>query len=202
MQYRSNDVLIEFLSDRFFGQSEVRVNGQTVSEIRKMGKTIHDFKVTEAGREVAYRITRYLDASLGPVVDIIRAGKPVLIAEPVYDLVGIGVTKEAIEEIQENVRKKIVRSRSRSLLADYELKDAEAYLLEDAKLDPEIAETHFLLACVYSMTERSTEGFTALERAVALDDTMLNNILVADGLAYLRLQAAFAEFRNRHYLKK
>lgn len=50
------------------------------------------------------------------------------------------------------------------------------------------------------MTERAVASQEALEKAVLLDPELKNDILLADGLAFTRLQPAFKAFTDKHYL--
>jgi tetratricopeptide (TPR) repeat protein len=201
VKYRSNDIVIELHVPRYSKRSEIRLNGETIFTANTASKVLHEFSVIELGEEITYRVIRSFNLSLGPMVDIIRAGKPVLIAHPVYDLVGIGTQKEKVIEIQDQTRRKIVREQARSFLANYELQDAEAYFLEDIRLHPNDPEPYYLLACVYSLLERSEDCLAMLRKSVALDDIYLDQILIADNLSFIRIQPLFSDFRHQYYLE-
>lgn len=86
-------------------------------------------------------------------------------------------------------------------LKEYELENALKDFLKAQEHDPRDPEVYFHLACIYSVLEKTEEGFEALKNAKKHGFNDENAILNHDMLAYLRLNDAFEAFVESGFKK-
>jgi len=78
---------------------------------------------------------------------------------------------------------------------DFDFQEAITDFKKSLGVRPNNPQTHFYLACAYSMTEQADEGFFHLDKAVALGFTEIDKIKSTDALAFLRIQPEYDTFK-------
>jgi TM2 domain-containing membrane protein YozV len=79
---------------------------------------------------------------------------------------------------------------------DFDLEDAIVDFVKVLELNPKDSDTHFTLACAYSLTEQKEKAFRHLSLAVESGMDDINRIMTHDDLAFIRIQPEFENFRK------
>lgn len=82
---------------------------------------------------------------------------------------------------------------------NYDYEGAIEYLLKAIEIKYDDPESHFLLACCYSVNEKTEKAMSHLDVAVAFGLTDPERIKTHGDLSYLRIQPAFKAFAERGY---
>ncbi len=192
----ANETVIEFNND-WSGMETVTANGRTVSQKSSVKGTNHYFTITENRRQVRYILTSKVNM-LGQVfLDLRRNGQ--VIYKNV--LLQRGSRKENYRGSKTKAKKRYTPPRVNKpkqtglvKLKEYQLEDALEDFQAALKIDDRDAEIYFHLACIYSVLEKTADGFEALKNAKKHGFKDENAFLTHDMLAYLRLNNAFEEF--------
>lgn len=194
----ANETVIEFNND-WSGMETVTANGRVVSQKSSIRGTNHYFTVVENRRQVRYILTSKVDM-LGQVyLDLRRNG------QAIYKnvLLHRGSRKENYRGGPKTKPKKsrytpprVTKPKQSGLvkLKEYQLEEALEDFQAALKINDRDAEIYFHLACIYSVLEKTADGFEALRNAKKHGFKDENAILTHDMLAYLRLNSAFEEF--------
>lgn len=91
------------------------------------------------------------------------------------------------------------RDKGLKLYHNYDFDKAIIELRKAVNINPKDAESHFVLACIYSIIEKTDNSFFHLEKAIESGYTNLEEIQNHDHLSYLRTQDKFKEFSNNGY---
>lgn len=91
------------------------------------------------------------------------------------------------------------REKARAAYDNYDYENAIENLLKAIEIKYDDPETHFLLACCYSVNEEAEKALTHLDVAVAFGLDKPERIGTHGDLAYLRVQPAFEAFVNSGY---
>jgi len=92
------------------------------------------------------------------------------------------------------------KRRGKYAIQDFDLEEAERFLVPALRLGPADPDIHFLLAALYSLTERKQQGLEHLEQAVRLDERCKIRSRTDDNLAFLRIQPEFEHFARKYQL--
>ncbi|MFK7810591.1 MAG: tetratricopeptide repeat protein [Saprospiraceae bacterium] len=181
-----NNTLIEF-HNNWLGQETVIVNGQEVSKKSSVLGAHHPFTVMEDGHRAAYILTVKMN-SLGQVLlDLRRNG--IMLQENV--IVGMGSKSSNPEEKE--------KKKGLEALSKYDLDDALEHFEKALAFNALDGEIYFHMACVYSVQERTEDGFEALRKAVENNLQDLDSIFNHDMLAFLRMHPVFEDFVNSDF---
>jgi N-dimethylarginine dimethylaminohydrolase len=183
---------IEF-DNSWTGMETIYVNGRIVSQKSSVWGTHHYFTVYENGKEVRYILTSKVGANMQVLMDLRRNGH---IIERDYPL-----SRTSMKMQRTKLRKKENKAKKKGLvkLKEYDLEEALEYFLKAQKNDAKDPEIYFHLACIYSVLEKTEEGFEALKNAKANGFKDEESILNHDMLAFLRLNKAFDSFAQSGY---
>jgi len=186
MQYQrlqSGNTLIEF-HNNWLGQETVIANGQIVSKLSSIMGISHHFTVMEDGHAVRYILTSKVNQNLQVALDLTRNG--VLIQN------NIPIPYGSIPKKPENKSKKL----GLKYLQEYELEECLAEFQKALDLNPRDSETHFHMACAYSIQEETEKGFESLKKSVEFGLQDQEMILNHDMLAFIRMHPSFEHFLN------
>jgi len=183
---KHKNTLIEF-HNNWLGQETVIVNGQEVSKKSSFLGTHHPFTVMEDGHRAAYILTVRMNSNGQVLLDLRRNG--IILQEDI--LVGMGSKSKRPEE----KKKKL----GRAALGKYDLEEALDHFERALAFNALDGEIYFHMACVYSLQERTADGFEALKKAVANNLQDIDSIFNHDMLAYLRMHPAFEDFVNSDF---
>ena len=189
MQYKKiqhGEQIIEF-HNNWLGEETVIVNGMVVSKKSSIWGTHHHFTLMEDGHPAKYILTTKVNAAMQVLLDLRRNGH--LVQEDIVVNYGTMPKQPQNEAKLDGIKK----------LRQYDLAEAEAALLKALEFDVKDPEIYFHLACIYSVQEKTRQGFECLKNAVVnqLQDT--EEILNHDLLAFLRMHPAFEEFLNSNF---
>ena len=79
---------------------------------------------------------------------------------------------------------------------DFDLDDAILDFVKVLELNPKDSNTHFTVACAYSLTEQKEKAFRHLSLAVETGMDDVNRIITHDDLAFVRIQPEFDNFKK------
>ncbi|MEM6316860.1 MAG: arginine deiminase family protein [Bacteroidota bacterium] len=198
---QSNETVIEF-HNNWAGLETVTANGQTVSQKSSVWGTNHYFNVVEGRRRVRFILTTKVNGLGQVLLDLRRNGqlvyKNVLLQknsrkprfnQPTRPRQGRQRPQKTYIPRENKAKKSGILK-----LKEYQLEEALEDFQKALKQSPKDAEIYFHLACIYSVLERTTDGFEAIKQAKALGFQDDEAILTHDMLAYLRLNDAFEAF--------
>lgn len=194
----SGNTIVEF-HNNYAGLETVVANGNTVSQKSSQHGTSHYFTVIEHNRQVRYILTSKVNVFGQVLLDLRRAGR--LVHSNV--ILRKGSRKEQPRNRQTQRRRpersfapKDNKAKKSGLikLKEYQLEEALEDFKKAQKLDPKDPEIYFHLACIYSVLEKTVDGFEAIKQATKHGFKDENAILTHDMLAYLRLNDAFEDF--------
>lgn len=184
-KYKGN--LIEFKNGTWDGVETIIVNGVTVSSKYSILGTSHKFKV---GNEKCTLIVKLNLMSMMEVYLSFYAGKELIfkdfLVKPTFTIPGFSLKLYSYKQQGE--------------------KHLKLYDIDEAILDfqaalnehPDDADSHFYLACCYSLKEMVDEGIYHLKRFSELEQNSLERIEEEDRLAFLRVQPAFEAIEQMH----
>ena len=182
----SGETVIEF-HNNWLGEETVIANGQIVSKKSSIMGTSHPFSVFEDGQTVKYILITKVTEMLQVQIDIVRNGEMIIKDE----VVPVGrKAKDPAEKIKKTALVKLNDYDLDGALTDFET------ALEYNVRDPE---THFHMACAYSVKEDLEKGFESLRKAVEYGLSDTEAILNHDMLAYIRIHPAFQSFFDSGY---
>ncbi len=203
----SNDTVIEFHND-WSGMETVSANGRVVSQKSSVRGTNHYFTILEHRRKVRYILTSKVNVLGQVLLDLRRNGqvlyKNILLQRgsrkpTTFDRnVNVGGKRKPVERRYVPRRNK-AKETGLVKLKEYQLEEALEDFQAALKIDDRDAEIYFHLACIYSVLEKTGDGFEALKNAKKHGFKDENAILTHDMLAYLRLNDAFEEFVESGY---
>lgn len=205
------ETVIEFHNSSS-GVETVVANGRVVSKKSSVWGTNHYFTIQEGGRafrpmQIRYVLTSKVDSAMQVYVDLRRNGQLIEKNVPVYKgNNGLTRTRTSTPPPPPSRRRTVPRDNKEKkkgllLLKEYELEKALESLKKAQKFDPKDADIYFHLACIYSVLEKTEEGFEALKNAKANGFSEDESILNHDMMAYLRINAAFEDFANSGFTK-
>ncbi len=189
MQYQkitSGDILIEF-HNNWLGEETVIANGHVVSKKSSVLGTHHYFTLMEGGHPNKYILTTKVNGAMQVLLDLRKNG--ILIAENV--VVAYGTMPKAPVNTD--------KIKALEKLRQYDLSEALELFQKALEFDVKDPEIYFHMACIYSVQERTLEGFECLKKAVANQLQDQEMILNHDLLAFLRMNPAFEEFLNSNF---
>jgi len=196
----ANDTIIEFNND-WSGMETVTANGRVVSQKSSVRGTNHYFTVVENRRQVRYILTSKVDM-LGQVyLDLRRNGQ--VVHKNVH--LKRGSRKEYSRGPKVKPKRTYIPRNNKAKesglvkMKEYQLEEALEDFKTALKIAPNDPEIYFNLACIYSVLEKTADGFEALKNAKKHGFKDENAILTHDMLAYLRLNGAFEEFVESGY---
>ncbi len=179
------DNVVEF-HNNFLGRETVVLNGQIVSQKASTMGVDHPFTIIETGEKINYILTSKVDGNTWEaLLDLSREGE--IVEENIKVSHGIRSSK--------NKRK---RSGIKKIV-DYDIEEGIEDLIEGLKKTPKDPEIYFYLACGYAIQEKAVEGFEALKNAVAFNLQSVEEILIHDMLAFLRIQKGFEAFLDSNF---
>ena len=199
----SNNTIIEFHND-WSGLETVFANGQSVSKKSSVWGTNHYFTVIENNRQVRYILTSKVNAGGQVLLDLRRGGqliyKNVLLQKGTTRPGGMATSRRGRPPKKAQPQRPYIPRNNKAKksglikLKEYQLEEALEDFKTAQKVAPQDPEIYFHLACIYSVLEKTAEGFEALKNAKKHGFNDENAILSHDMLAYLRLNDAFEEF--------
>lgn len=192
----SRGTIIEF-HNSWSGVETIIVNGRQVSQKSSVWGISHYFTVVEQDRRVRYILTTKVNSNMQVFVDLRRNGQLIHNDVRVNKGVPNRSGKKTPYRKPDNKAKKIGLSK----LKDYQLEEALVEFKKAQKVDSQDPEIYFHLACIYSILEKTQEGFEALKKATEYGFTDKQSILNHDMLAFLRLNEAFEDFLESGFTK-
>lgn len=209
MYYKRLDAgqsIIEFHND-FTGLETVTANGQVVSKKSSIKGTNHYFTVVENRQQVRYILTSKVNILGQVLLDLRRGGRVVysnVLLQRGSRKTDFDITRRpTLRRQQKQQRQERYIPRENKFkksglikLKEYELEKALDDFIKANKQDPKDGEIYFHLACIYSVLEKTADGFEAIKNAKKNGFKDENAFLTHDMLAYLRLNDAFEEFRE------
>ncbi|MEM1121970.1 MAG: arginine deiminase family protein [Bacteroidota bacterium] len=210
-----SNTVIEF-HNSWSGVETVTANGQTVSQKSSIHGTNHYFTLAENRQHVRYVLTSKVDRMGQVYLDLRRNGrlvyKNVLLQKgsrksdfgPMIDFGGRRGSRQGSPRVN-RPRNPYIRKENKAKksgvvkMKDYQLEEALTDFLEAQKVDAKDPEIYFHLACIYSVLEKTKEGFEAIKNAKKHGFTDEDAFLNHDMLAYLRIHPAFEDFVESGY---
>jgi len=212
----ANNTIIEF-HNSWSGVETVTANGQVISKKSSVHGTNHYFTLAENRQHVRYILTSKVDRMGQVFLDLRRNGqliyKNVLLQKgsrksefgPIIDLGGRRGGRRGQPQQRKRPQNPYIRKDNKAKksgiikMKEYQLEEALEDFLKAKKQDPKDPEIYFHLACIYSVLEKTKEGFESIKEAKANgfrdEDAFLNH----DMLAYLRIHPAFEDFVESGY---
>lgn len=82
---------------------------------------------------------------------------------------------------------------------DYDFKEAIRNLKKSLEINSNDKNVHFILACCYSLTEKTSESLFHLSKAIEQGFNDFDKINSHDALAFLRIQPEYEDFKAKGY---
>ncbi len=82
---------------------------------------------------------------------------------------------------------------------DYDFKEAIKHFKKSLEINSNDKNVHFILACCYSLTEKTSESLFHLSKAIEQGFNDFEKINSHDALAYLRIQPEYEGFKEKGY---
>lgn len=204
----AGETVIEFHNSSS-GVETVVANGRVVSKKSSVWGTNHYFTIQEGGRafrpmQIRYVLTSKVDSGMQVYVDLRRNGRLIEKNVPVYKgQQGQSTPPPPPPQARRRTVPKDNKAKKKGLLLlkEYELEKALVELKKAQEFNPKDATIYFHLACIYSVLEKTAEGFEAIKSAKANGFSEDESILNHDMLAYLRIHSAFEDFANSGFTK-
>lgn len=82
---------------------------------------------------------------------------------------------------------------------DYDFKEAIKHFKKSLEINSNDKNVHFILACCYSLTEKTSESLFHLSKAIEQGFNDFDKINSHDALAFLRIQPEYEDFKAKGY---
>lgn len=184
-QFKYKNNLIEFKNGTWDGVEHIIVNGDTVSSKYSVMGTSHQFRV---GPEICTMIVKVNPLNMVDVYLSFFAGNRMIFRNV--------LVKKTLEKSVFSLSFYGHRRRGEKHLKLYDISEAIEEFKQAIEAFPKDAESHYYLACCYSLEEDVNKGIHHLKEYLSLKKDGMERILAEDRLAFLRVQEQFDQIKK------